>query len=193
MHHIYHTEGFILGSRNFGEAGKCYYIFTRELGMIYASAQGVRKVSSKLRYVLQDFSYINVDLVRGKDFWRVTSASKKNLLEGMSKDRETFGILVNIARLLKRLLPGEDTNQILFDDLIKGFGVLEKSKKVEEMRNTEVIIILRLLSNLGYIGGNEKIMSLVRSPFEEDMVFEVAKSRAEILREINKALKETHL
>ena len=80
MHHIYHTEGIILGSRNIGEAGKYYYIFTRDLGMIYASASGVRKMSSKLRYVLQDFAYLKIDLVQGKDFWRVTNPSKTNIL-----------------------------------------------------------------------------------------------------------------
>ena len=81
MYHIHHTEGIILGSKNFGEAGRYYFIFTRDLGMIYASAQGVRKMSSKLRYILQDFSYIKIDLVKGKDFWRVASASKTNNLE----------------------------------------------------------------------------------------------------------------
>ncbi len=90
MHHIYHTEGIILGSKAYGEAGKCYYIFTKDLGMIFASAQGVRKISSKLRYVLQDFSYIKLDLVRGKDFWRLTSASKTNALESIAKNPETF-------------------------------------------------------------------------------------------------------
>jgi len=55
MHHIHHTEGIILESRNFGEGGKYYSIFTRDLGMVYASAQGVRKMSSKLRFILQDF------------------------------------------------------------------------------------------------------------------------------------------
>src|ERR1035437_5747826 len=104
MHHIYHTEGIILGSRNFSEAGRYYSIFTRDLGMISASAQGVRKMSSKLRYVLQDYSYVKVDLVRGKDFWRLTSASKTNKLELLSKRPETFAIFGNISRLLRRLL-----------------------------------------------------------------------------------------
>src|SRR5258706_15146820 len=104
MHHIYHTEGIILGSKNFGEAGKYYSIFTRDLGMIYASAQGVRKMSSKLRFVLQDFAYIKIDLVEGKDFWRVTNASKTNILEEITKQPENFKILANIVRLLKRLL-----------------------------------------------------------------------------------------
>jgi DNA repair protein RecO len=193
MHHIYHTEALILGSRGFGETGKYYFIFTRELGMIMASAQGVRKISSKLRFVLQDFSYLNIDLVRGKDFWRITSCSKKNSLENLSKRSDTFEVLINISRLLRRLLAGEDANKILFDDLVNGFLVLENTKNKVEVQNVEAIMVLRLLNNLGYVGGGEMIKSLVRSPFEEQLVFEVSKDRAEVLREINKALKETHL
>src|SRR6476646_175067 len=100
MHHIYHTEGIILSSRNYGEAGKYYSIFTRDLGMIYATASGVRKLSSKLRFVLQDFVYVKVDLVQGKDFWRITSASKTNKLEQITKRTETFKVFSNVARLL---------------------------------------------------------------------------------------------
>jgi DNA repair protein RecO len=193
MHHIYHTEGLILGSNNFGESGKYYHIFTRGFGLITASAQGVRKMSSKLRFVLQDFAYIKIDLVRGKDFWRVTSASKTNMLGNLSKIPEALRIVVNISLLLRRLLAGEDTNEILFADLLKGLSILEKSTKEEEFRNIEMIIVLRLLNNLGYIGGNKIPQTLTKSPFEEDLIFEVSDNRALILSQINKALKESHL
>ena len=180
MHHIYHTEALILGSKNYGEAGKYYSIFTRDLGMIYASAQGVRKISSKLRFVLQDFSYVKIDLVHGKDFWRITSASKTNELENISKRPETFQVFVNISHLLKRLLAGEDANETLFIDLLNGLSVLEKSETIEELHNIEAIIVLRMLSNLGYIGGSEILKTFVKSPFEEDLIFKVGKSRAKI-------------
>ena len=193
MHHIYHTEGIILGNRNFGEAGKYYSIFTRDLGMIYASAQGVRQMSSRLRFILQDFAYLKIDLVRGKNFWRVTSASKTDQFENISKRQEIFEILVNISALLKRLLPGEDANEVLFMDLLNGFSILEKAKTGEELRNIEAIIVLRILNNLGYIGENKALTSFIKSPFEENLVFEVSKSRLKILHEINRALKETHL
>jgi DNA repair protein RecO (recombination protein O) len=193
MHHIYHTEALILGSKNYGEAGKYYSIFTRDLGMIYASAQGVRKISSKLRFVLQDFSYVKIDLVRGKDFWRITSASKTNELENISKRPETFQVFVNISLLLKRLLAGEDANETLFIDLLDGLSVLEKSETLEKLHNIEAIIVLRMLSNLGYIGGNDTLKNLIKSPFGDNLIFEVGKSRAKILSEINKALKESHL
>ncbi|MBP6884047.1 MAG: DNA repair protein RecO [Candidatus Pacebacteria bacterium] len=193
MHHIYHTEGIILSSKNFGEAGRHYSIFTRDLGMIYASAQGVRKMSSKLRFVLQDYSYLKIDFVRGKDFWRLTSATKGNKLEDITKNRETFAIMQRVSKLLKRLLAGEDANEALFADLVNGLTILEKSKTPEELRNIEVMLVLRILGNLGYIGESKNLDNLIRSPFEEGLVYEVAKSRPEILNQINKALKETHL
>lgn len=193
MHHIYHTEGIILGNKNFGEAGKCYFIFTRDLGMILATASGVRKMSSKLRFILQDFSYIKVDLVQGKNLWRVTSASKTNMLEDISKRFGTLEIFANISRLLRRLLPGEDPNEFLFADFLNGLSILEKSETKEELYNIEAIIVLRVLSNLGYIGGAPMLKTFIKSPLEQNLVYEVAKSRAKILREINKALKETHL
>ena|SRR3989344_4930704 len=193
MHHIYHTEGIILSSRNFGEAGKHYSIFTRDLGMIMASAEGVRKMHSKLRYVLQDFSYLKIDFVQGKNIFRVTNASKTNMLEKITKQPHTFEVFANIARLLKRLLAGVEPNETLFIDLLNGLFILEKTKKKEDLRNIEVIIVLRILNNLGYIGENEILQNLVKSPFEENLVFEVSKDRTKVLHQINKALKETHL
>jgi len=193
MHHIYHTEGIILGSKNYGEAGKYYFILTHDLGLVYASAQGVRKISSKLRFVLQDFSYIKLDLVRGKDFWRLTSASKTNKLDGLSRNPISFQIFGNIARLLKRLLAGEDSNQTLFADLLSGLHFLEKSKSINEAENVEVVIVLRILNDLGYIGNNEMLKNITKSPFEENLIFEASKRRTKILSEINQALKETHL
>lgn len=192
MHHIYHTQGVILSSRNFGEAGKYYYMLTRDLGLIFVSAQGVRKMESKLRYVLQDGSYINVDLIRAKDFWKVTTASKRSELDGIVKERNKFHIFCNIGRLLKRLLPGEDINEELFSDFIKGLKILETSKQ-EEINNIEVMIVLRILYHLGYIGEEGIANNLTKSPLEKELVFEVSKKRANILREINKALRETQL
>lgn len=193
MHHIYHTEGLILGSNNYGEAGKYYSIFTRDLGMVYASAQGVRKISSKLRFVLQDYAYVKIDFVRGKDFWRLTSASKTNKLENISKKTETLEVFSNVALLLKRLLAGEEANQSLFDDLLNGLSALEKAESSDEVRNIEAVMVLRLLHNLGYIGSSEAMNDIIKSPFEQELVFKVSKNRNRILSEINKALRESHL
>ena len=182
-----------MDSANREEADKLFSIFTRDLGMIYATAQGIRKMSSKLRFVLQDFAYLKIDLVAGKNIFRVTSASKTNVLEKITKTPETFRVFANIARLLKRLLAGVEPNEALFADVLKGLFALEKTKTKEDLLNIEAIIVLRILNNLGYIGEHEILQNLIKSPFEENIVFEASKSRAKILHQINKALKETHL
>ncbi len=192
MHHIYHTEGIILGSGNFGETGKYYSVFTRDLGLVFASAQGVRKMSSKLRFVLQDFAYLKIDLVKGRDFWRITNVSKTNKLEKL-QEPEILKVFASISKLLKRLLAGEDPNEILFADLLNGLSILEKSETKEELHSIEAVIVLRILNNLGYIGGNEILKDFIRSPFEEELIFKAGENRAKILYQINKALKETHL
>ncbi len=193
MHHIYHTEGIILGSRNFGEAGRYYSIFTKELGMVRASAQGVRKMHSKLRYVLQDFSYIKVDLVRGKDFWRVTSAGKTNELESLTKNPEILKITTNVSRLLKKLLQGEEKNEELFVDLIKGFKLLENKLDKSYLEGIEMFLVLRILHHLGYIGGDKNIADLVLSPINEELFTAMTTHKKVILNEINKALGETQM
>ena len=192
MHHIYHTEGIILGSKSSGEAGKYYSIFTRDLGLIYATAQGVRKMSSKLRYVLQDFAYVKVDLVAGKNIFRVTTASKTNDLEHITKRPETLKVFANIARLLKRLLAGVEPNQALFEDVLLGLQILEKAE-VKDLENIEAIMVLRILNNLGYIGENDAVLGIIKSPLQEELLLEALKNRKTIVQEINKALKETHL
>jgi DNA repair protein RecO (recombination protein O) len=193
MHHIYHTEGLILESRNIGESGKYYHIFTRDLGMIRASAQGVRTMESKLRYVLQDFSYIKIDLIESRDFWKITSASKSDILENLSKNQPAFMVFLRISKLLKRLLAGEDANSELFADVMQGMAVIERSEDANELQNMEAVMVLRILNNLGYIGGNEVLENLIRSPLELALVQEVSAKRRVILSEINKALKETDL
>ena len=192
MHHIYHTEGLILESTPVGEADKRYAIFTRDLGMINARATGVRKLSSKLRFVLQDFAYVKIDLVQGKNYWRVTSASPGGILEGLAKERKTLEVFANVARLLRRLLAASERNEKLFADLLKGLHILEGCGTAENLRNIEVVIVLRALHNLGYIGG-EELKHIIESPFEEELVYRILPARKEALRQINQALRESQL
>ena len=94
-------------------------------------------------------------------------------------------------RFIKKLA-GVEPNQVLFADLINGLSVLEKSE-ITNLQNVEIIMVLRILNNLGYVGDDEITQKLIKSPFEENLIFEVSQARGKVLREINKALKETHL
>src|SRR5690349_11857408 len=94
MYAIHTTPGFIIGSRPYGEAGKMLSIFTRDLGLVLAAAQGIRLEKSKLRYSAQDYSFGTFSLVRGKEFWRLTnsaptSAGESSLPTARSESEDT--------------------------------------------------------------------------------------------------------
>lgn len=192
MHHIYHTEGIILESRGYGEAGKYYKILTPDFGLVFASAQGVRKITSKLRYVLSDYSHIKLDLVKGREMWRITNASKTGELENLKNNQIAIPVFVNISKLLIRLLAGEEGNEKLFKNLFQGLQILEKETEKEKIRNIEIILVLRILHQLGYVGAGEEVEEVLHSPFD-DLLYSFSEKRNLVLKEVNKILRNTNM
>jgi DNA repair protein RecO (recombination protein O) len=193
MHTIYTTEGFILKSANFGEANKYFFIFTKDFGLIKATAQGVRHLKSKLRYGLEDFSLAQISVVRGREIWRLTSAEKKLVIKNVDK----LQILSRFFALLLRLLHGEEKNDLLFNIIKEGMNFLaQDGTKLngENLASFECIMALRILSALGYIGKLADFQRFISSPyFTPELIINMSTLKNKAILEINKSLKETHL
>ncbi|GMQ95369.1 MAG: hypothetical protein BMS9Abin13_482 [Patescibacteria group bacterium] len=194
-YHIYKTEGFVVGSMNVGESNRFLYIFTKELGLVGASVQGVRELKSKLRFSLQDFSYANIDLVRGKRVWRVTNAQKLSAFERLLEEEHKQEVFVNISSLIKRLFAGEGGHGAVFRDVISGFTFLaHDSFTREELRNFEIILVIKILDGLGYWARQNVFSSFLSAhAWDKELLGTVTPLKPAALREIHNALKETHL
>jgi len=195
-HHIYQTRGFVLGSGNFGEANQSFRILTKDLGLISASAQGVRFLKSKLRYAIHDFSYCDISLVRGKEFWRLTGVSKHlDLYEEFRGRQDIFLLFARIFSLLLRLLPGEEKNENLFQYLEEAV-LFAQSKNLEPklVSYFEYILVLRVLFCLGYLGSSPDTSMFVESPYwSEELLLKMENLTPKILSEINRSLRESQL
>jgi len=193
MHHIYHTHGFILSSRNKGEANKLLVIYTREMGLIYALAQGIRLHKSKLRFTLQDFSYVNVDLVRGKEIWRVTSAKHISSFPFARGNTQSLILITRVSKLIERLCPGEVENEKIFDDFIQALYLLDDEISSSSREALELHLVLRIMNSLGYIGDSEILSKYLSSSFDYSKTEILLKERQSIIAHINKALNESQL
>ena len=209
MHSIHTTQGFIVGSRPYGDAGRILTIFTREHGLIYATAQGIRLEKSKLRYYTQEYSFGIYSFVRGREYWRMTSASEtierrnnltiERLEEGTpaisgssATGNEERGLIARIAILLRRLLQGEDPHPELFDIVFECWRFLGDNN--EEMNVLESLVVARILSALGYIGDIKGLSNYLKSSeITREMLIEIASQRTTLNQHINKALKESML
>lgn len=171
-----------------------FTIYTRELGLVRAMAQGVRLHKSKNRFSLQDFSYANIDLVRGRDIWRVTSSNGITSFPFARGKRESLLLIARISSLINRLCDGEEANHTVFDDFIQALYLLDDENMESSSREAlELHLVLRIMNSLGYIGESETLSKYLSSSFENSNIEDLLKERQSIISHINKALSESHL
>ncbi|MEK9171660.1 MAG: DNA repair protein RecO [Patescibacteria group bacterium] len=138
-YHIYTTRGIVLTERPMREADRIYTIMTRDLGLVRAMAIGVRKEASKLRGNIEPFSLSSVSFVKGKDYWRLTSA------EFIQNISSTPSFARPLA-LLEKLVQGEASHPELFDAVEQS---LKSPKPDDEM--FEIRLVSQILFHLGYL------------------------------------------
>ncbi len=164
-YHIYTTRGIVLSQRAIGEADRVYSILTRDFGLLRARALAVRKASSKLRGILEPFSLSSVSLVRGKDYWRLTSA------ELVKKIPNTASFARPLA-LLERLIQGEAPQPELFDTVESSAMIYHSGADLE----SETQLVAKILYHLGYL--RESYLNLPRK---------------ELIKAINQGLQHSQL
>lgn len=206
-HHIYQTKAFIIDSVDVGEANKLLTIFTADFGLVHVSAQGVRIMKSKLRPSIQDLSYSKIALVRGKEYWRLTSAEKLISLYDKRVHLPVRKVIAQSLQFVKRLTAGEAKHDELFDMLSKLFTFcFENSKQLaahEDGPKTGVlpalklIIDFRVLESLGY-GSDDAEFNDIRDMFEWNMpMLEKLATDEEKMKKmethINRAIVSSHL
>jgi len=196
MYHLYTTQAFILKSYPSGDANCLYLLFTKDFGLIRASAQGVRFLKSKLRHRLQEFNFLEVTLVRGKEYWRITNAGEEqNLFLDFKKQPAVLKILARVFNLLKRLLHGEEKNETLFAHLEETCRYFQSREvSLVEAVNVEYILVLRILHSLGYIGSSPDTLGFVETPFwTAELINQMSDFKNKALETINQSLLETQL
>ncbi|MEX0916945.1 MAG: DNA repair protein RecO [Candidatus Paceibacterota bacterium] len=187
---MYHTEGFVLGGRNVGEAHRMVSLFTRELGLVRAHAKSVREERSKLRFGLQTFALTNVSLIRGKDMWRITGASvREDTYRVLKNDKRKIRLLSKISSLLSHVLYGEEQSEELYELFrISIEALVSEEFSDKELSSFEEILVLRVFHLLGYVGEDEELSPFFGRAFRrENMEYSEATKR-KIIRHINEAL-----
>lgn len=146
----YTTEAIVVGSYANNTADKSFLLFTKEAGMLYAGARSVREERSRQRYALQDFSLINVSLIKGKTGWRIGSVDSEANIFNRAESREARGSVVRLLKLLRRLVQGEEPHPTLYDEVVEALEYLIRAD-VASRSLVEEVIYARILYELGYI------------------------------------------
>ncbi len=188
MHAIHHTKAVILKSQPTREADRLYWLFTEDFGLVVAVATGIRKPGAKLASQLVDYALVDVDLVRGRDVWRLVSATI--LLDPLrgKYDAPLARPYVRTLAALERFLIDEGEHPELFAH------VEEVARAVEHDIDPTIfdtLAIWRIFVHLGYIAGADE--TLFTSPFVSMSTSLIPSDTKQLIISVNQTIKETHL
>ena len=178
------TDGIVCSKRVVGEANLRVAILTRELGLVVASARSARAEASKLRYGLEPLNAARFCLIRGKNEWRVAEAHAVRPLRSLRAGR--------VAQLVLRLVHGEEKNTQLFNAVAGGLDLLADAEG-EGADAVETVLVLRILSHLGYLPQTPALAPFVEGGFSIELSARALESRALLVRAINESLQATGL
>lgn len=191
MYERYTTEALVLKSIPRAEADKVLYLMTRDFGLCMVRGISLRAEKSKLRYATQDGAYAYIELVRGKRDWRLVGATMKR--SAQDKDIQGIKTFGRIADLTRRLVPGEERNEYLFDTLLEAHQSLMQ-EECPAWATIELVCVARVLYSLGYISAEALGTALfTHTAYIEPHLAEAVGIKDKLLRSINRALSETHL
>lgn len=174
-HHIYHTTGLIVGLKPKGETDLFLKVFTRDFGMVVATAQGARKMVSKNRFGLRLYAVPEFDLIKTRESFRVGAVRP----ESYAPDRAETLVRAKVSAILARFVVSDEPHEKLFDD------VLELFKK--QNKDIDILVMIVILENLGYWHSTESDKIFINGGMLS------AQEKVEIINRINESISHIHL
>jgi recombinational DNA repair protein (RecF pathway) len=190
MSHVkYTTDSFVIASKEHGEADRIFKLYTKDFGMIFAIAKGVRHLKSKLKPHLGVGERVKISLVKGKEFWRLVEAVKYDEDNIPIQSKKHFA---KIIAVISRLVQGEEKNLGVYETLVK------LNKSLFSLQNgclegLELIASTKVLSSLGYSPREELFKTICESSFCEEDAIRALGEKSKIIPMVNNALSHSHL
>lgn len=191
MHTVHHTEAFILKTAPSGEANIRVWLFTKEFGLLMAMVQGVRKPGAKLQSHIIDYAYISADLVKGKDVWRLVSAS---IIDNPSAGKLRDPLLrayVRTLSMLARFLIGEGTHPEIFAHIEECLSVVKEGGY--DAAAFDAFSLWKISALLGYIAPSDIEEPLLEQRMSAVLTAMTDEMRKRFVESVQSGITESHL
>lgn len=126
----YRTQGFILKKQDLGEADRIFTIFTKDFGKLEILGRAIRKIKSKLRGGVREFSLSEIEFIQGRTFKTLTDASQIESFRNFRNDLKKLNIVYQISEVLTNFLKGQEPDPKIWNLLNKTFQKLNTSYKL---------------------------------------------------------------
>ena len=144
----FRVEAVVLRHSDYGEADRLLTLYTRQLGKTRALAKGARKIASRKAGHIEPFTYVKLQLAKGRDMLILTQADTVDAYQPLREDLILTSHASYVMELLDRFTYEDETEspsafRLLTDTLSR---LASKSDPWLVIRYYE----MRLLDHLGF-------------------------------------------
>lgn len=140
---------FVLSRRDFKENDQMITVFTAEKGKIEVLAKGVKKVTAKNSAFLEPFFLIEAEIVEGKEFFRLTTATPVESFKEIRVDWQKSLMSGYATEVLARLLPNNQPENKIFKLFFSFLKFLTQTKEVN--RIFSIAFVWKVFAMQGYL------------------------------------------
>jgi len=152
------TEGIILKEADLNEIDRLLTVYTKELGKVNVSAKGVKKLESKLRYSIEPVSYVQLILVKGKNFLILKDSVLIDEFIKTKKDLKKIKLAREIAEIIDEAIIGEEKDEEIWELISTTYKVIDAGRDFARAGYINQDFQKNLIKLLGY--DPEKIKDL---------------------------------
>ena len=123
---LYATDAVVLGARSWGEADKIMTFFTKERGLVRATAFGCRRSRSPLAGAMQMFSELELQLAEGRRLDTVRTATTKRHYKKLGEDLSCMAYGAFVAEFLRGCLADGQPEPAMYARLLEILAAFEQ-------------------------------------------------------------------
>lgn len=143
------TDGLILRSKKTGESNRLVTVLTRDLGVVYAFANGAAKVSGKSSNATETLCYSTFSLSENKGTYTLSEAAPIEMFFDLRSDIERLSLAQYFCELVMNLaVEGEDASELLRLTLNSLYLL---SNNLRAPRFIKAVFELRIMSTAGFM------------------------------------------
>ncbi len=170
-----HLSGVILKERNIRENDKFITFYSQEQGKVEIFVQGSRKINSKLNPIISArFSFLNLVVIKGKNFYRLIDGETQENFGGLIKDYQKILLLNNILRKVDELLKFQKTDKKILALILEFLRQMDRLPTKKALPLAAAFLI-KLLAFAGYSPELKYCSVCGKGPSTKQIFFDLSK------------------
>lgn len=152
----YSSEGIILFRKNYQEADRIITLFSKHYGKVILLAKGIRKLNSRKRGHLENFSKVKFSAINTKGIDLMTEAGTIYNFSNIRLSLNKVTLAYYFCEVINKITRDGEKQTIVYELLLTNLCKLETAKNLKTLRRE---FIRNLLIELGYWPKDKEMMS----------------------------------